>query len=89
MKIQVIYALPQRHWLRELELPEGSRAIDAVEASGLLGEVPGLRREGLQLGVFGHAVAADAALREGDRVEIYRPLLADPKDVRRRRAARG
>jgi uncharacterized protein len=89
MKVQVVYALPQRHWLREVELPEGSRAIDAVGASGLLDEVPGLCRDGLQLGIFGHVVQAEAALREGDRVEIYRPLLADPKEVRRRRAARG
>jgi putative ubiquitin-RnfH superfamily antitoxin RatB of RatAB toxin-antitoxin module len=88
--VQVCYAFPGRPLLRELALAEGSTLRDAVHASGLLRE-PGL--EGLDInvcpvGIFGRKKAPDTVLREGDRVEIYRPLLADPKEARRRRAVK-
>ena len=90
MKIEVIYALPERQELVTIDLPEGSTVMQAVEASGLLQKYPDIEPGGRnKLGVFAKLVKADAALRERDRVEIYRPLIADPKEVRRQKAAEG
>lgn len=90
MKIEVIYALPDRQELVTLDLPEGSTAMQAIEASGLLKKYPDIDPGGRnKLGVFAKLVKADALLRERDRVEIYRPLIADPKEVRRQKAAEG
>lgn len=80
MKIEVCYALADRQELVTLDLPEGSTALQAVEASGLLQKYPEIEPGGLnKLGVFAKLVKADAVLRDRDRVEIYRPLIADPK----------
>ena len=90
MKIEVCYALADRQALVTLDLPEGSTALQAVEASGLLQKYPEIEPGGLnKLGVFAKLVKADAVLRDRDRVEIYRPLIADPKEVRRQKAAEG
>lgn len=90
MKIEVIYALPERQELVTLDLPEGSTAQQAVEASGLLQKYPDIELGGRnKMGVFAKLVKADAVLRDRDRVEIYRPLIADPKEVRRQKAAEG
>jgi putative ubiquitin-RnfH superfamily antitoxin RatB of RatAB toxin-antitoxin module len=90
MKIEVIYALPERQELVTLDLPEGSTVQQAVEASGLLQKYPDIEPGGRnKLGVFAKLVKADAVLRERDRVEIYRPLIADPKEVRRQKVAEG
>ena len=90
MKIEVIYALPERQELLTLDLPEGSTALQAVEASGLLQKYPDIEPGGRnKLGVFAKLVKNDAVLRDRDRVEIYRPLIADPKEVRKQRAAEG
>ncbi|POZ62347.1 RnfH family protein [Chromobacterium alticapitis] len=89
LNIEVAYARPDRQWLRAVAMPAGACALDAVRASGILPECPELGETALKLGIFGKAVKLDAPLREGDRVEIYRPLLADPKEVRRQRAEAG
>lgn len=90
MKIEVTYALPNRQELVVLELPEGTNVMQAVEASGLLQKYPEIEPGGVnKLGVFAKLVKADAVLRDRDRVEIYRPLIADPKEVRRQKAAEG
>jgi putative ubiquitin-RnfH superfamily antitoxin RatB of RatAB toxin-antitoxin module len=90
MKIEVIYALPERQELVTLDLPEGSNVQQAIEASGLLGKYPDIEPGGKnKLGVFAKLVKPEAVLRERDRVEIYRPLIADPKEVRRQKAAEG
>ena len=90
MKIEVIYALPERQELVTLDLPEGSTVQQAVEASGLLQKYPDIELGGRnKLGVFAKLVKPDAVLRDRDRVEIYRPLIADPKEVRRQKAAEG
>ena len=90
MKIEVIYALPERQELVTLDLPEGSTVQQAVEASGLLSKYPDIEPGGKnKLGVFSKLVKPEAVLRERDRVEIYRPLIADPKEVRRQKAAEG
>lgn len=90
MRIEVIYARPERQELVTLELPEGSTVLQAVEASGLLQKYPDIEPGGRnKLGVFAKLVKSDAVLRDRDRVEIYRPLIADPKEVRRQKAAEG
>jgi hypothetical protein len=81
MKVEVLRAWPQRFECVELELPEGSLVRDALKAVEW-GDDP----ETVAYAVFGARVAADSPLREGDRVELLRPLQADPKDARRRRA---
>ncbi len=81
MRVQVVLAWPRRHQAVELELPDGARVADALAACGLA--LDGVAGQA----VFGERVEADAALRDGDRLELLRPLRADPKDARRRRAA--
>lgn len=87
LNIEVVYALPDRAWRVSLRLAPGSTARQAFEASGLRKRVAELAAAEPDLGVFAHPVAPDRPLRNGDRVEIYRPLLIDAKDARRKRAA--
>ncbi len=89
LKVEVVYALPERQWQVTLEVPAGATAQDAIASSGLLAVHPALATGPLRLGLFGRIVAPDQALREGDRVEVLRPLAADPKEVRRKLAAQG
>ncbi len=87
MKIEITYALPDRQELVTIDLPEGSTVMQAVEASGLLQKYPEIDPGGVnKLGVFAKLAKADTVLRDRDRVEIYRPLIADPKEIRRQRA---
>lgn len=87
--VEVVFAAPDRQFLLKLQLPAGSTVRQAALQSGLQEHVVGLDLASAPLGIFGKAVASPETrlLEEGDRVEIYRPLLADPKDVRKRRAA--
>ena len=85
--VQVVCALPSRQAVRSLGIPLGSTASDAMHASGLLRDFPEIEPNLLRLGIFGTLVRPDAKLRDGDRVEIYRPLVTDPQEARRRRAA--
>ncbi|MDX9707174.1 MAG: RnfH family protein [Azospira sp.] len=89
MKIEVIYALPHAAERVEIELPEGSTVLQAVEASGILAKHPEIDPGKTRYGIYAKPAKADTVLRELDRVEIYRPLIADPKEVRRQRAAEG
>jgi putative ubiquitin-RnfH superfamily antitoxin RatB of RatAB toxin-antitoxin module len=86
--VEIAYALRERQVLLALEVEEGTSARQAIERSGVLRQFPqiDLARDGI--GVFGKVVPLDTPLRDGDRVEIYRPLLADPKQARRERAQR-
>src|SRR5262245_22933274 len=85
--IEVVYALRDEQALIVLELPHGTTAREAVERSGLATRFPGIDPACARIGIFGRVTAPDTPLRDGDRVEIYRPLEADPKDARRARAA--
>lgn len=87
IKVEVAYATPEKQRIVVLEVAAGTTARQAVLASGIATQFPGLDAATVKLGIFGKAVADDAVLRAQDRVELYRPLLADPKEVRRRRAA--
>jgi hypothetical protein len=85
--IEVVHARPGRQRVVELLLNEGMTALEAVVASGLLGEF-GLDPATLALGIYGRTVEGARPLRAGDRVEIYRPLAADPREARRRMVRR-
>ena len=87
--VEVVYALPDLQRVVRVAFAEGLTALRAVEASGLLRSHPELGDHPLQLGIFGRPVEPSESLHEGDRVEIYRPLVADPREARRRRAAAG
>lgn len=89
INVEVVYALPEHQRLVPLELAAGSSARQAVEQSGLLAEFPEIELANAHLGIFGKLIAAETLLQDGDRVEIYRPLKADPKEVRRQLAAAG
>ena len=85
--VEVAYAEPARQFLRRVELGAGATVADAIEASGI-GREFGIGTSELATGIWSKPVARDAPLRDGDRVELYRPLKVDPKDSRRRRAER-
>lgn len=93
--VEVVYALPDRQKIIPLLVEPGTTAYQAVLKSGIAQFFPELDLESAPLGIFGQtlgtkglAPAKQYALQEGDRVEIYRPLKADPKEARRRRAAK-
>jgi hypothetical protein len=90
IRVEVVYALPGRQEMVHLTLPEGATVQRAVEASGLLQKYPDIDLgKANKVGIYAKLVKPDTALRDRDRVEIYRPLIADPKDVRRKRAEEG
>lgn len=87
MRVEVVYARADAQTLLEIDLPPGATAGEAVTESGILARHPEIEWPGAPIGIFGRRVEPGHLLREGDRVEIYRPLIADPKEARRRRAA--
>jgi hypothetical protein len=82
LRIEVVHALPEAADAVSLRLPAGATVREALEKAGRLDLARG------KVGIFGRVVSLDARLTDGDRVEIYRPLAIDPKEARRRRAAR-
>ena len=89
MVIEVIYPLPSKQVMYSVRIPAGSTVREAIEASGILEKHPEIDLAKNKIGVFAKLVKADAVLRDHDRIEIYRPLIADPKAVRKQRAAEG
>jgi uncharacterized protein len=84
MQIGVAYSEPtQQIWLT-IEVPDDAKVRDAIERSGILRQFPHIDLDTQKVGVFGKLVKLDAALRPGDRVEIYRPITCDPQTVPRR-----
>ena len=86
MIVTVVYALPDRQHVLQTEVAPGTTVGRAIMASGLLELEPALRDSELRAGVWNHRVALDAMVREGERIEVYRPLTVDPKEARRIRA---
>ena len=85
MQIGIAYAEPdQQVWLK-LEIPEGSTLLDALNRSGILSRFPQVDLKRQKVGIFGKLAKLDTMLREGDRVEIYRPITVDPTKVKRRK----
>ena len=87
--IEVVYALPAEQTLLKKSVPVGTTVMEGIKLSGLLDKFPDLDLSQHKLGIFGKLTKEDAVLRDKDRIEIYRPLIADPKEVRRRRAEEG
>lgn len=89
INVEVVYARPERQELATINLPAGSTVAQAIQASGLLARYPEIDLTKNKLGVYAKLAKPDTTLRDRDRVEIYRPLIADPKEVRKQRAAEG
>jgi hypothetical protein len=87
IQIEVCYALPEVQAMVALTLPAGSTARQALEQSGLAQRFPDIKADAAVLGIRGKRVESSHVLEAGDRLEILRPLTADPKETRRRRAA--
>lgn len=87
MTVEVAYALPQKQSLIALTVRAGTTAMEAVSQSGITQQYPEILQQPLVLGIFGKKIAPTMLLKAMDRVEIYRPLLANPKEARRQRAA--
>lgn len=87
--VEVAYASHERQKMIVVKLPAGSTAEEAISKSGILAEFPEIDLAVNKVGIFSKACKLDTVLRDKDRIEIYRPLIADPKEVRRQRAAEG
>ena len=86
IRVEVVLAMPEGQQLVVLDVVAGSTLADAITQSGLPEMCTGFELDLNKVGIFGHKVSPEQVLREGDRVEIYRPLIADPKEIRRQRA---
>ena len=91
INVEVAYAMPEKQIIRAVNVDAGTTIGAAIVQSGIMMDFPELdiKLEDANVGIFGKAAAMTAVLNDGDRVEIYRPLIADPKEVRRKRAAEG
>ena len=89
IQVEIAYARPDEQLILSVEVPEGSTLEQAIIASGVQERFPEIDLQTAKVGVFGKLSKLAATVRTGDRIEIYRPLLADPKEVRKRRAAEG
>ncbi|MDS4022545.1 MAG: RnfH family protein [Candidatus Competibacter sp.] len=87
MKVSIVYATPGRQFWMPLDLPEGSRVRDLIERSGVLNRFPEIDLERQKIGIFSKLTTLDAVLEDGDRVEIYRPITADPKLLKQKSKA--
>jgi putative ubiquitin-RnfH superfamily antitoxin RatB of RatAB toxin-antitoxin module len=85
--VEVAYATPERQLIVPVEVPAGASAIEAIRLSGIEEQFPEIDLTTQRIGVFGKLCKPERVLARGERVEIYRPLKADPKAVRRARAA--
>jgi len=88
IRVEVAYALPEKQFVRQISLPEGSTVEQAIIASGLLTLRTDIDLKKNKVGIYSRSVKLTDEVHEGDRVEIYRPLLVDPKELRRQRAER-
>lgn len=86
IRVEVVYALPERQYLRTVTLAAGSTVENAINASGLLELRSDIDLTKNKVGVYSRPVKLGDKVNDGDRVEIYRPLIADPKELRRQRA---
>jgi putative ubiquitin-RnfH superfamily antitoxin RatB of RatAB toxin-antitoxin module len=89
VNVEVAYAKPEQQVIVTLAMEEGATVEAAIKASGLLELFPEIVSSELKAGIFGVACKLDQSVREGDRIEIYRPLVHDPKEARRQRALKG
>jgi putative ubiquitin-RnfH superfamily antitoxin RatB of RatAB toxin-antitoxin module len=88
IEVELVYAFAREQLTQILQVPPGTTVGEAIERSGVLARHPEIATRALKTGIFGRRVTPAALLREYDRIEIYRPLVADPKQARRARARR-
>lgn len=89
VNVELAYAKPEQQLTVTLAIEDGATVEAAIKASGLLERFPEIASSELNVGIFGVACTLDQSVKEGDRIEIYRPLLHDPKEARRQRALKG
>jgi hypothetical protein len=89
ISVDVVYALPQKQEVLSLKIRAGALVSEAIAQSGILRDFPEIDLASAKVGIYGKQVKLDAVLRDKDRIEIYRPLIADPKEIRRKRAEEG
>lgn len=89
LNVEVAHATDQKQTILALRVEAGTTAMQAIEQSGILQQFPDIDLAKNKIGIFAKLSKPDTELKEGDRVEIYRPLIADPKEVRRKREAEG
>jgi len=89
LTVEVACALPRRQLILELQVDQGTTAEQAIRTSGILDQFPEIDLQSSKVGIFGKPCKLSQTLHHGDRVEIYRPLIADPKEIRKQRAAKG
>ena len=87
--VEVAYALPKQQLIIPVQVAPDSTAEQAINASGILAKFPEIDLSQNQIGIFGKLSKLDSGLRHLDRIEIYRPLIADPKEARKQRAQEG
>jgi putative ubiquitin-RnfH superfamily antitoxin RatB of RatAB toxin-antitoxin module len=88
LQVYLVYATPQSEYIRPMRVPPGTTIGQAIEGSGVLDSFPDINLVTQPVGIYGKKKTLDTVLRERDRIEIYRALVADPKDSRRRRAVK-
>ena len=86
IKIQLCYAEAEQQFLLDLSVPAGSTILQAIDASDLIRKVPEMDVSVLRVGIYSKLKTLETVVRDGDRIELYRPLMADPMESRRRRA---
>lgn len=86
IQVEVVYPLPDEQKVLQVKVEKGTFAKDAVRQSGLLKLYPEINLDEASIGIYSRLLKSDEIVCDGDRIEIYRPLLADPKEVRKRRA---
>ncbi|MDX2318991.1 MAG: RnfH family protein [Moritella sp.] len=88
INVEVIYALPKEQITFTVSVEQGATAQQAINASGILTKYPEIELDKNKLGIYSRLIKLDTVLEAGERVEIYRPLIADPKEMRKRRAGK-
>jgi len=90
IEVEVAYALPQKQKIYALRVEKGTSALEAAKRTSVCQDFEGVDLDSAKMGIFGQTIKSPSGhpLKAGDRVEIYRPLIVDPKEVRRKRAAK-
>jgi putative ubiquitin-RnfH superfamily antitoxin RatB of RatAB toxin-antitoxin module len=88
IEIEVVYGLPHKQVLLSLPVPEGSTIEESIKLSGIVAHFPEIVPSKATVGIFSRPEKLDTIVKAGDRIEIYRPLIADPKEMRKLRAAK-
>jgi len=86
IQVEVVYALKEHQEIRQLQVDEGTTIEQVIQQSGLLNEYPEIDLNNNKVGIYNKVKPLTEVVRDGDRIEIYRPLIADPKEVRKRKA---